>query len=286
MINMENKVTYEEILFLIKNELIETMEDNYDYYKDYEFVIDLEQQFIKNYDKQNDYNKIFIVLSFGATAVTHGQIVLPVIFKALSEQNRLEVCQSLLTDFALKFNLKFNDEGTIRQVLETPTVSSNFNLTHEGFRSVLTMSGTFIISNDTNPTTVEFFTGEIDEETGEEEKITLDVITYNDNLTIQTDTQPFTNNNKALNFAQSMGKYGVFSFVIVVFLQNNKFLNKVLDIKYIDLVKEPMGVDTPFKFNLIHKNGRGFKETEFRLTSANQSQPLAQHPTMTISFTL
>lgn len=283
---MENKVTYEEILFLIKNELIETMEDNYDYYKDYEFVIDLEQQFIKNYDKQNDYNKIFIVLSFGATAVTHGQIVLPVIFKALSEQNRLEVCQSLLTDFALKFNLKFNDEGTIRQVLETPTVSSNFNLTHEGFRSVLTMSGTFIISNDTNPTTVEFFTGEIDEETGEEEKITLDVITYNDNLTIQTDTQPFTNNNKALNFAQSMGKYGVFSFVIVVFLQNNKFLNKVLDIKYIDLEKEPKGVDTPFKFNLIHKNGRGFKEAEFRLTSANQSQPLAQHPTMTISFTL
>ena len=47
-----------------------------------------------------------------------------------------------------------------------------------------------------------------------------------------------------------------------------------------------MGVDTPFKFNLTHKNGRGFKETEFRLTSANQSQPLAQHPTMTISFTL
>lgn len=283
---MENKVTYEEILFLIKNELIETMEDNYDYYKDYEFVIDLEQQFIKNYDKKNDYNKIFIVLSFGATAVTHGQIVLPVIFKALSEQNRLEVCQSLLTDFALKFNLKMNDEGTIRQVLETPTVSSNFNLTHEGFRSVLTMSGTFIISNDTNPTTVEFFTGEIDEETGEEKKVTLDVITYNDNLTIQTDTQPFTNNNKALNFAQSMGKYGVFSFVIVVFLQDNDFLNKVLDIKYIDLDKEPMGVDTPFKFNLTHKNGRGFKETEFRLTSANQSQPLAQHPTMTISFTL
>lgn len=283
---MENKVTYEEILFLIKNELIETMEDNYDYYKDYEFVIDLEQQFIKKYDKQNDYNKIFIVLSFGATAVTHGQIVLPVIFKALSEQNRLEVCQSLLTDFALKFNLKMNDEGTIRQVLETPTVSSNFNLTHEGFRSVLTMSGTFIISNDTNPTTLEFFTGEIDEETGEEKKVTLDVITYNDNLTIQTDTQPFTNNNKALNFAQSMGKYGVFSFVIVVFLQDNDFLNKVLDIKYIDLDKEPMGVDTPFKFNLTHKNGRGFKETEFRLTSANQSQPLAQHPTMTISFTL
>ena len=285
---MENqkKVTYDEILFLIKNELIEVMEDNYNFYKDYEFVIDIEQNFLKNYDISQDNHKIFIVLSFGATAVTHGQIVLPVVFKALSEQNKLDVCQTLLTDFALKFNLKPNDDGTIRQVLETPTVSSNFNLVHEGFRSVLTMSGTFIISNDINPTTVEFFTGKIDEETNEEEKITLDVITYTDNFTIATDSQPFTNSMEAFNFSQSVGKYGTFSFVIVLFLQDNVFLNKILDVKYIDLDKEPDGVDTEFKFNLIHKNGKGFKNKKFRLISANQSQPLAQHPTITISFTL
>lgn len=282
--NGPNLVTYDEILLLIKNELIETMEDKYDYFKNYEFVIDLEQNFIKNYDRENDNHKIFIVLSFGATAVTHGQIVLPVTFKALSEQNSIEVCQTLLTDFALKFNLKFNDEGTIRQVLETPSVSSNFELVHEGFRSVMTMSGTFIISNDINPTTVEFIP--INKETGEdEEPIKIDVIAYNDTFTISTDSQPFTNSEIAYNFSQSVGKYGTFTFVILVFLQDNEFLNKVLDVKYIDLDKEPNGVDTSFKFNLIHKNGRGFKGKIFKLVGANQSQPLAQHPTMAISFT-
>lgn len=276
---MDNEIKYNDILLLIRNEIIETMEDNYHYYKEYDVVIAPEQEFIKQ--AQKDPKKIYIVVTFGATAVTFGQIVLPISFRVMSESNKLEVAQNLLTEFAFKYNLHYDgDDGKIYQIFETPTVTSNFNLVHDGFRSILSMSGTLLISSSIIPVKISYF----DDETGEEEP--LNVINYTDSLTVSLDSQPFTNSDIAYNFSQSVAKFGTFSFVIVLFLQNTAFINKVLDIKYIDLDKAPLGVDTPFKMSVRHKNtDKGYIGKTFRMTGLSTTQSIGQQPTISISFT-
>ena len=72
----------------------------------------------------------------------------------------------------------------------------------------------------------------------------------------------------------------------IEFLQNTDFINKVLDVKYINLNNEPRGVDTIFRMTIKHKNSdRGFIDKKFRITGLTTTQSIGQQPTITISFT-
>ena len=278
----EKIIKYNDILLLIKNELIETMEEKYEYYKNYEIVVAPEQEFIKI--GNINPNAIYIVISFGVTEVAFGQISLPISIRAMSEQNKLEVCQNLLTEFALKYNMSYDDEGIIYQLLDTPSVSTNYNIVHEGFRSLLTMSGTFLVSKDINPVEIYYY----NEETKEKEKI--DFISFSDSFANSLDTQPFTNNIN-YNFAQSMAKFGTYSFSLVMFLKNNNFINKILQVRYIDIQNAPDGVDTKFKLDIKHKNSTeamfiGFKDVNFRLSGSAITQTFNKQPTLSVAFSM
>lgn len=156
-----------EVLQTIKNALIEVMEEDYYYYKDYKVIISKEQEFIKL--KQAEPKAIYIVVKFGSASINFSQTVLPVTLTAMSEQNKLDVCQKLLCDFVNKYNLETNDDGTVRQIYELPVVTSNFNKVFEGFRSILFVNGFFVISKNANFFELEYYKTDV-------------VVEYNENI--------------------------------------------------------------------------------------------------------
>lgn len=137
------------IIQMIHSQLTELMEENYNLYKDYDVKIAKEQDFFKH---KNDLRAktIYIVVKFGGASVNFGQTVLPVTFTVLSEQNKCDIAYTLLTDYVNKYNLESNQDLTIKQVYESPSVSSNFNVVYEGYRSIINVTAFFVISKNAN----------------------------------------------------------------------------------------------------------------------------------------
>lgn len=142
-----NDNIYNKIDNIIKNELIE-MINNDSVYNDYNIQVSNEQQFIR--DKNIDPRVIYIVIQHEIAEVNYGQTIMPVTITSLSEQNKLDICQQLLYDFAVKYNMAFNDDKTVFQLYETPSVAANFQPFFEGFRSILQVSGSVILSENAN----------------------------------------------------------------------------------------------------------------------------------------
>ena len=143
-----NAISYSDSLRLIRNELVEVMNDNYALYQGLEVYIANEQEFIKS--KQQKPNAIYIVLRYGSASVNFGQSVLPITITAICEQNKIDRVQSLFADFVAKFNLERAENNTIQQIYESPVVTSNFNQLFEGFRSIMYVSGFLVISKTAN----------------------------------------------------------------------------------------------------------------------------------------
>lgn len=141
-------IEHNEVVNIVKNALLEIMDEDYYYYKDYNVILAKEQEFIKL--KQAKPNAIYIVIKFGSASINFSQTVLPITLTAMSEQNKLDVCQKLLSDFVNKYNLETNEDSTIRQIYELPVVTSNFNKVFDGFRSILFVNGFFVISKNAN----------------------------------------------------------------------------------------------------------------------------------------
>ena len=75
-------INFEEIRMIIYNDLLSTMEDNYEYYKNYKLDVSLEQDFIKREKMTPD--TIYVVIKFSQATVNYGQTTLPVTITALS----------------------------------------------------------------------------------------------------------------------------------------------------------------------------------------------------------
>lgn len=148
MTNNVNQIDYKEIEYLIKDQLTGIFEENYSYYEGYDFKIAQEQFFTK--PSQVDPKTIFIVLKFSPISVHYGQTILPVQIVAVAEQNNIEVCRTLFTELVSRYNLGQNDDETIQQIYESPYVASNFNKVVAGYRSLVTVSATFIVSKNAN----------------------------------------------------------------------------------------------------------------------------------------
>lgn len=139
---------YEKVEKIIENGIIEVINEKSPIYDEYNIVVSNEQQFIKM--KEKNQKSIYIVIQYGKAAVNYGQIIMPVTLAILGEQNRLKIAQRLMYDFTTSKNMTYNIDKTIFQVYESPTVSSNFQLMFEGFRSILQVSGSVLISDNAN----------------------------------------------------------------------------------------------------------------------------------------
>lgn len=154
-----------EILTIISNELAEIINSKPDMYNGFPIEI-AEEQYFYNFKRQEP-GKIYIVIKFLDAPLNYEQIILPVHIQAISEQDKLDVCRSLLFEFASKYNLYKNnykeEDKTMQQYYNSPYVLSNFNEVFEGFRSLLFVSGTFLITNNANYCTAYFSLKENDD---------------------------------------------------------------------------------------------------------------------------
>lgn len=151
----ENNIDFVEILQIIQDELLEVMQRDINIYSKYKIVLSSEQQFEN--DENKDAHTIYIVVSFGQAEVTFGSAVLSMTMKVLGEKNKLNIARRLLTDFAEGNNLKRIQNGKIQQILNSPSVSSNFNIVRNGFRSLLILNGSFIISEHANNYDINYY---------------------------------------------------------------------------------------------------------------------------------
>lgn len=268
--NEIERIKYQEILQIIRNQMIEIMEKNYNYYKDYNIKIGLYQDYIKT---KPEKNVIYMVINFSIAEVTFGESVLPFTIQAMSTENNEEPAVKLLVDYSYKYNLNRVSENNIQQVYETPVVSSNFNIVASGFRSLVTMSGVFILSKNANYYT--FYYEYIFK--GQTRKEEIPFITSSFNGSISLDSQVFYNRN---NFTESVGKFGTLSFNIVTYLMsNNPLVNEALKV----LTKQS-NINQDFVISIEFKNGMNLKES-FKLASIDSSQSLGEIPMISLSFT-
>ena len=159
-VDTDKLVNFEYVVNLIDEQMHAVMETDPEFYSQYNFEIANEQCYVP--DEEREPNKIFIVIKFSPAQIDFGQDVMPLTIQAVSECNGLIAAQRLLFEYAQIFNLNtlMQDDMTIYQNYTSPNVISNFEVIYEGFRSVLIMSGTFLLSSNINRITLKYFDGD------------------------------------------------------------------------------------------------------------------------------
>lgn len=318
-ISNDDLINFEYAINLIEEQLGEVMSTNLDYYNQYHFEISNEQFFVDDDDREP--NNIYIVIQFLPADIDYGQTVLPFTIRAVSEENGVAAAQKLLLEYAQIYNLtEKKDEINNKVVFQsytTPNVSSNFETIYDGFRSILTMSGTILLSSNINRIKLRYYEGDYaildieslptnlsekiikdnkeidlfsvkntnniyawDEENKiykETNGIDLDILTFTDQYGASPDTQPYFENQ---NFTSSIVKYGTYSFIIATFLVNDDFTNKVLKI-----LSRKKGPNTNFYFIIEQDNGLNMPLLEYKIINVGRTQDRGQMPAISMTFT-
>ena len=266
-----NDINYDEILHLIKNQLLSIMDDNYSYYKDYKIYISQEQFYVK--PSQQDPKAIYVILRFSPVSVHFGQTVLPAQIIVISEQNNIEVCRELFTELVTIHNLSQNEDETIQQIYESPVVMSHFDKVMSGYRSLVRVSATFVVSKNANFYKY-YYTYTDENGKSKEEEIPCVTKAFNGN--IQLDTQPFFGSN---NLTKSKAKVYTLNYSIVTFLLTDIHLaNHVLDV-----MCKNRSIKEPFNIKIKFKDGKELND-EFYLVSWDSRTEIGQIPMLVLSF--
>lgn len=260
----------EKIMELLTKQFAEIMAKDSEFYGNYHIYLSNEQQYVKEKNREKD--AIYIIVKFLPASLNFGQTILPITINAMAERNKIEVCQKLLLEFAQTYNLTTNDEQTIKQTYTSPANSANFNEVFDGFRSLFYMSGTFLMSENSNPYRL-YVSGEKEE---------VQCITAGVNFDIQLDSQPFFTSD---NFTKSVGMYGTFTINFTTYLTNSDLINKALAVALKDLPKQPNGVNETFDFDIVFKNGLKIENVAFKLVNFSVQQNLGEMPVASLTFT-
>lgn len=142
------RIDYDNIMETIETQFKDILYNDV-YYNGYQINVSKEQDFNRIVNK--DPMTLYIVVKFQPASLNYRQYLLPITIYALSEQNKLDACQRLLLDYCMQYNLAMSDDQTTKQFYSTPQVISNFEEVYYGYRSMLYMQGTFLVSKDSNP---------------------------------------------------------------------------------------------------------------------------------------
>lgn len=273
-----------KIMDIIKEQFLEVMSSDPDYYGKYDIILSNEQQYIKS-DERNP-NGIYIVVKFIPGSINFGQNVLPVNINALGEGNKLEVCQRLLLEYAQQFNLgepinvpsSEDDSNTyiIKQVYTQPQVMSNFNPSWNDFRSLFFMTGTFLIGKNSVPIKEITYYESASAESGTK----IDVINSSWDFSVQLDSQAFYGTNSR---TRSESKIGTLSLSIVTYSTNNPLCSKIRKIAW--NMNGTDGLKTEFLFSVKFTDTEQAEKMRFKLVSVTSPQNIGEFPLMSMTFT-
>lgn len=269
------------IMDMLTRQFLEIMSNDYAYYKKYQIELSREQYYVRNTER--DPRKIYIVVKFLESDINYNQVTMPINFNIIAEKNKIDVCQRLLLEFAQTYNLRQEKNGNsiIRQVYSSPTVMTNFIDVQDGLRSLLFMSGTFLISENMNPVKIYVSETEYVDDNGNREE--LDYVNFSSTFDVQTDPQAYFNSN---NRTITTNKVATFSFSVTVYNTTTSYLlNKVMDIEFEDFDSQPLDIETPFYFDLEYENGKTYKDKAFKLVNVTRQNVIANMPTVSLTFT-
>lgn len=288
-------VEYENLIMdKITAQFSELIAANPDVYGKYRIFISNERQFVRQ--KDDGPNSIYLVVSFGAAAVDFGMALLPVTIYAMSEENRINVCQRILFDYASSYTQKtddmpeYEDDGetvkwldTVKQIYQSPSPIDEFSEVKSGFRALFALSGSFLIGinvNDIKEMTVSYY-DEAAEEYTTPEKVNL--VMFATNFELQPDMQAFSRTN---NLTESLNKIGTFAITFSTFSVVNSFMSRCMDIQFGEA-----SINTDFVFRITYKSspvdGNGDKiprEVHMKLVSMANQQNKADLPVINFNF--
>lgn len=261
-------VDKEKILDLIRNQFVSVINNNLGLYSDVTLIIDDELQFTKLKDKEE--GAIYIAVKFSSVDFDFGETNQEITMTVISEQNRIDIAQLLLMEYVTKYNLHLSKDGQILQGYSTPSVSSNFNYVYDGFRSIIYVSGTFLISEDAVRMKVKYNSPEIENGTEDVEAITH-IVSFDNQL----DPQAFYRTN---NFTESVAKVSTFSFSMTMFLVSNlKIVDDALSLMFAEKSNN-------LPFNITVSIGNHSRTTDFRLANAQINQEPTSLSMITLTF--
>lgn len=253
----------------IKRQFNQVIASDPDFYRDAEIVVSNEQQFVREQDRKP--NMIYMVVKFLPASVNFGVTVLPITIAAIGEQDKIEICQRLLYEYAQTFNLKEDDGGSFKQVYTTPSVGANFADVWEGYRSLFFMSGTLLISEKANPVTVTYTY----EEDGDKKSSQIEAITANAGFDVQLDAQATYSSG---DVTESIPMIGTFTVSLVAYLTTDPLPAKIVGII------ENRSLNQTFELSIDFKSGASISGT-FRLASWSMTQNIGELPTFSATFT-
>ena len=272
-------INYKQIVDIIKQQLLSII-DNDIYYHEIKLVVTTERQFLKLHQENKiNVKYIYAVVQFQRATLNYGVSVLPLTINFLSENNKIEICQTLLLTYAQTYNLVRVADDTILQSYTTPTIVDAFGEVGSGFRAYMSLSGTFVLSGLTNGIKEVYY---IDEDTSID-PIKINFITYQHSYQAQLDPQVFFNSE---NMTRSVVKCGTFTFAVSAYNLDDVFYNKILDINGFfndDVSQRNVSVNKTFNLKLVMKNGKT-KNGIFKLVSNTLSNDIGTLPTIALVF--
>lgn len=271
-------INEDEILNLIGTQIQSVLDSNQEYFSGYNFTITNELQYVKDKRKnetqlKNNPKAIFIVVKFLPATLNYGQTLMPVVFNVIGEKNKLDTCYRLLIEYAEKYNLAFNEDGTIKQYYSSPTVLSNFNEIGDGYRSLITLSGTFQISENSNDFTLYY--KYLDDDVLKTYEVPA--ISLNGSFDVQLESQAFYD---VSDTTTSVGKVGTMVLNCTCYLTDTVLVNQCLKI-----ATKVLGVNTSFTFDLKFKNGLEIENATFKMANFTFEKSIGNLPVCTITFT-
>lgn len=270
-----NKVDLKKLMKIIEEQFLSVMQDDYEYYQKFNVILSREQQFIKSVDKKP--NSIYIVVKFLSANFNYGQIVQPITINAISEANKLEACQRLLSEYAAKFHYgaTIEDEENndlIKQTYIAPVVMSNFNEVGEAYRSLLFMSGTFLIGKNSFPISrIEW----ANPKTNEYEEVPF--LTSHWGWAAQLDSQGFYYTQGR---TVSETRLGTLVFNFTIYQTQTNFCKEIIDLVF----NAERSINPTFTFLITFKDNT-FKTIDFKCSQIENNQNIGEFPVLSLAFT-
>ena len=264
-------ISYDEIRRIFATQL-RLITDNDDAYNGYSFIIANEQQFEKD-KRTNKAKTIYIVLHYLEASIQYGQTILPFAINVLGEENSISICQRLLLDYVLRYNLKENDDHTMQQFYTTPSVMNNYEEVYSGFRSLLYLQASFRITENALSVSKVFYKQD-DDNYYEIPKIRAVI-----NSSFQLDTQTFFNHK---SMAISEGKVKTLTLQITSYLYNFEFYNKIFKLMF---GKEENYSDNKFTLKVELSNGFTSDDLTFIYNDATSQNSIGELDSVAITFT-
>ena len=242
-----------------------------DKYDGINFIVGNEQIF----DRISKEYNVYIVVKFGQSTVDFGQAILPLTLNILGLDNEINITQEFLNEYVNTYNRYTS--GGIMQLYTTPSVNLNFADIYDGYRSLFSIGGTFLVTENTITTLNSL----------QYKKSTtyydIPVLSYSDHTDVNLNPQPYTNTN---GFTKSYADFQTFGFSIATYPDfNNELIKDLWKFRF----NKSSGAQQNTSFTLkgtFEGLLDGFTDWEFKCKSIEFNQKIGEIPVVVITFSL